>query len=384
MVCHRWRQRRVKTSRIRILHVVHSLDPGGMENGLINVARALNPDEFEVHVCCLERRGRFAERLPYPENVSVLGKTAGFSITATNRLIRKVLRIKPALLHSHNLGPLIYSSLATGFGLFCPILHGEHSELTEDERKPKRLRQRHLLYRCCRKIHTVSNSLRRQLIDFGFPASKITVIANGVDTGRFAPGERVAARRKIGLPTDALVIGIVGRFGPYKRHSMLIESFTLLAREFQKSHLLIVGSGGPEEIRVRQQAEGSEAADRIRMTGFQANPSACYQSMDMLVIPSINEGLSNAMLEAMACGVPVLANRACGSTEVVDDGINGYIADLDSVEKLREYLRLALSNPLHLADLGASARRKMTTSFSIDHMVAGYEQIYRKIANKFH
>ena len=369
---------------MKILHVVFSLEPGGMENGLVNVARGLDAREFQIHVCCLEQRGRFAERLPQPENVSVLAKCSGFSTRTALALRREIARIRPDLIHSHNLGPLIYSGLATCFGFACPILQGEHAELPPEEQSLRRVLQRRVLYRTCHKVHTVSHALRDQLVMLGFSKEKIAVIVNGVDTLRFMPGYRAAARQGIGLPVDALVLGIVGRFGQFKRHMLLVEVFEQIAPRFPNAHLLVVGGGGPEEQHIEARARQSAAAGRIHFAGFQNDTRPYYQAMNLLVAPSVNEGLSNAVLEAMACGVPVLANRACGSTEAIDNGINGYIADLDSVENLREYLRLALSDPLHLTELGASARRKMTTSFSIDQMVAGYEQIYRQIADKLH
>src|ERR1700733_14976359 len=144
---------------LKILHVVTSLDPGGMENGVVNMAGALERRGFEMHIACLEREGAFAGRLPAPDRVQVMGKTQGFSRRAAVRLASEISRIRPAVVHSHNLGPLIYGSLATAFGLRCPLIHGEHSQLTPDERLPRRLRQRRWLYRGCRLIHAVSRGI---------------------------------------------------------------------------------------------------------------------------------------------------------------------------------------------------------------------------------
>src|SRR6188472_3490772 len=119
--------------RKKILHVVLSLEPGGMENGLVNVASRLCSEEFEVHVCCLERGGDFIQRLPNPAHVSVLKKPSGFSFRTVAALAKVISEVRPTLVHSHNLGPLIYSSLATGFGLSRPILQGEHG-LPESQR----------------------------------------------------------------------------------------------------------------------------------------------------------------------------------------------------------------------------------------------------------
>lgn len=365
---------------LKILHVVISLDPGGMENGLLNVANALSSQGFEFHVCCLERRGTFAGRLPQSENVSVLGKRDGFSWQAAFALRREIARIRPHLLHTHNLGPLIYGTLASGFGRVCPIVHGEHAELTGSDLSPRRLFQRRLLYRCCRKIHTVSQGMSQQLLKLHFPISKIVTIVNGVDTLRFAPADQKAARLAVGLPSNALVLGIVGRFGPFKRHTLLIDAFERLASRFPEMHLLIVGGGGPEESRIHERTRQSPAAERIHLAGFQSDTRSYYQSMNLLVVPSVNEGLSNAVLEAMACGVPALAHAACGNNEAITDGIDGIVADLDTVEQLEAKITEALCDRSKLAKMGDSARRRSVESFALEKMAAGYARLYRESA----
>ena len=350
-----------------------------MENGVINVARMMDPRAWEVHVACLTRRGAFAERLPNPANTVVLGKTSGFSLGAVRALRRHIARIQPAVIHTHNLGPLIYAALATLCGRACPILHGEHSQLTDEERTPKRLRQRRWLYRCCRKVHTVSHGQRDELLALGFSPKKITVIVNGVDTKRFSPGNRSIARVQLGLRADALVIGIVGRFGPFKRHAALIEAFERLADEMPALELLIVGGGGPEADHVANQVAHSAHRDRIHLAGFQNEPLEFYRTMDLLAVPSINEGLSNAVLEAMACGVPVLAHAVCGNAEVVTHGADGFVARLDTTVELCAQLKLALKDPQRLQTCGVNARHKITEGFSLENMVAGYAALYREI-----
>ena len=366
---------------IKILHVVFSLEPGGTENGIINVARALKREEFDVHVCCLERRGSFAERMPDPNNVYVLNKQEGFSVGAVFGLARRVLQLKPHLLHSHNLGPLIYSSLATGLGRWRPILHGEHGSLQPDNLQPRRLRQRRWFYHCCARILTVSRGVGQQLTELGLPTSKVTTLINGVDTERFYPGSRQAARKQIGtLPEDGLVIGIVGRFVALKRHAELIEAFTRLAGQRTDVHLLIVGGGGTETQHIENKVKASRAATRIHLTGFQDHPLPYYQAMDLLAVPSIHEGMSNVVLEAMACGVPVLAHEVCGNAEMIRQGENGIVADLTTVEQLHAALAGALAQPERLARMGRQARETTAREFSLARMVANYETVYRELS----
>lgn len=366
---------------MKILHVVHSLEPGGMENGVVNMARALTPRGFDIHVACLERRGLFADRLPAPEQVTVLGKQRGFSPRAAWRLARLISRLRPAIVHSHNLGPLIYSSLATLGGRHVCLIQGEHSHLTAAEKTPRRLAQRRIFYRACRAIHTVSAAMRAELLAAGFPAEKITAIPNGVDLAHFAPGDRAAARQKLGLPADAVAIGIAGRFGPFKRHLDLLAAFEEIAPRFPALHLLIAGGGGGEEAAVTARAQASAHRDRIHLLGFQSDPRACYRALDLLVIPSVNEGLSNVALEAMSCAVPVLARAGCGHEQLIASGADGWLAALDTPATLATELARLLAQPGRLVDFGRAARKKVAAHFSLDAMTAAYERLYREHAH---
>jgi len=362
---------------LRILHVVFSLDAGGMENGVVNVSAALSRAGFDIHACCLARGGRFVERFPDPAHVRVLGKREGFSPGTVAALAGHIRRLSPDVIHTHNFGPLIYAVLAAPCG---PILHGEHAELTASELAPQRRLIRRLLYGRARRVHTVSESLRESLVRQGFPAGKIEVVVNGVDTMRFEPGPREEARRATGLPLDATILGLVGRFGPYKRHAELIEAFEHLAPARAGLALLFVGGGGPLEDATRRRAAASPFASRIHFSGFQADPRPWYRALDLLVIPSINEGLSNALLEAMACGVAALGHTACGNRDVIDDGANGFLRDLATSEQLRDTLAGILADPGSLPALGRAARATVEARFSFPAMVAGYERLYRRIA----
>lgn len=364
---------------VKVLHVVNSLDPGGMENGVVNLACGLEPRGIATYVACLERRGAFAERLPDSAHVEVLEKCGGFSRDATIRLARHISRVQPDVIHTHNLGPLIYASLATIFGFRRPIVHGEHSQLTPEELKPRRLRQRRWLYRACRQVHTVAEGIRGELISLGFSGHKIRTITNGVDTARFIPADRPAIRRELALPPDALFIGIVGRFGPFKGHDVLLAAFEKIALQFPAARLLIVGAGGPEEARIAALAAQSLHRERIHLAGFQSDPVRWTQALDLLAIPSTNEGMSNAALEAMACAVPVLANTGCGQEHLIDQGRDGFIADLRTPGALATELAALIENPGRLVDIGTNARSKVVSHFSLRAMIDAYEQLYRAL-----
>lgn len=365
---------------LRILHVVFSLDAGGMENGIVNVSAALSPDDFDIRVCCLSRGGEFVRRFPNPDRVHVLGKKEGFSPSTVAALSRHIRGLSPGIIHTHNLGPLIYTALAAPA---APIVHGEHAELTPSELAPHRRLLRRWLYGRVRRVHTVSNSLRESLVRQGLPGNRIDVIVNGVDTTRFQAGPQEEARRETGLPAGATIVGLVGRFGPFKRHAELLAAFEQLAPAHPSLALLFIGGGGPLEADTRARATASPFASRIHFAGFQIDPRPWIRSLDLLVLPSVNEGLSNALLEAMASGIPALAHTACGNGDVIRDNANGYLRDLSTPDRLRDALASILAEPASLPPLGKSARLTVEERFSFPAMVEGYRRLYLEAARPF-
>lgn len=369
---------------IRVLHVVDSLAPGGLENGIVNVARQLQGREFDIHVACLRFRGDFASRMPNPEQVLVLGKQDGFSPRAVWRLVRLVGALRPDVIHTHNLGTLIYAALATCGGLLCPIAHGEHGQIQKQDLTAKRLAQRRRLFRCCRRVHVVSSSVRDNLVGLGLCKKEgVVVTPNGVDAERFAPPEsKAAARAALDLPGDAQVVGIVGRLVALKRHRMLFDAFAQLASRHHRLWLLVAGDGGADRDELIQSMRSHPNADRLRWLGHQDDLRPCYQSLDLLAAPSEIEGLSNAVLEAMACGVPVLAHSACGNAEVIEDGISGHLADLRNHEDLARKIEVILASPELLQQTGHAARSTVLERFSMTAMADAYRRLYREASGR--
>lgn len=373
---------------IHIAHLVFSLEPGGMENGVVNVSNRLDPERFQTTLLCLEQGGAFVSRLGPGIRVETFGRRPGFDRGAVMRLGRWLRRERPDLIHTHNLGPLIYGILGRAWsghwGL--PLLHGEHGALQGEDLDPRRLRQRRLGYRFAREIHTVSESLRQHLIGFGLDARKITAVINGVDCRRYGPApDPRSAKVKVGFEPDDLVIGLVGRFIPSKRHDWLLEAFRCLAERggpHGRCRLLLLGDGGPNKAAILAQIEAHPFAGRIRWAGHQDDPVPFYQAMDLQAMPSASEGLSNALLEGMACGVPALAHPACGASEVIRDGVNGWLRPMDSAGDLAARLAELIGNQPLLECLSREARRTAQTRFSLESMVAGYASLYERLAGR--
>ncbi len=369
-----------KQTPAHILHVVIALEPGGLENGIVNTAARLDPTCFRVSVCCLERAGAFAGRLPTTSQVVALEKQPGFFLKTAADLKKLLRNIQPDLIHTHGLGPLIYTTLALGLARNPPILHGEHRQLLPQEQKISKILLRRLLYRRCRRIHTVGKSLQLHFQNAGLTKQPILAIPNGVDLERFKPADKNIARLKLKLPTSSVIIGMVANFRPEKGHLRLIQAFNKIEPERANLRLLLVGDG-PELNKVNAEAETSLAPDRVIFAGHQDDPAPWYQAMDLLILPSAAEGLSNAALEAMASGIPVLASEACGNSDVIRHHETGFLCNLTTPESIATALQMALSEPERLPEMGMAARKLALASFSIELMAEQYARCYSEMLN---
>jgi glycosyltransferase involved in cell wall biosynthesis len=221
--------------------------------------------------------------------------------------------------------------------------------------------------------------VKDNLRDLGLdPHGRIVVTPNGVDSQRFSPpASTTEARQALGFKADDQVIGIVGRLVALKRHEMLFAAFQQLALDFPRLHLLVVGDGGAERDHLIQTMQTHPLAARIRWAGHQDDLPKYYQAMDLLAAPSEIEGLSNAVLEAMACAVPVLAHSACGNAEVISHGENGYLSQIDTTDDLATCLRQVLNDPAALKTHGLAARETVLKRYSMEAMADCYRELYR-------
>ncbi|MEZ5384362.1 MAG: glycosyltransferase [Prosthecobacter sp.] len=364
-----------------------TLDAGGMEKQLVALMNKLGQGEFEFEVCCLRHAGVHAASLNPVQVVHALEKPEGFRLEVALRL-HKLIRRGFDLVHTHNLAPLIYASLATLGGVVCPIFHGEHSQFSPSDAKPWRLLQRQLLYRSCKAIHTVSSRQCDELSSMCITHPSIFPLINGVNTRNFQPAadasEKSVLRGALGVPwPESKLLGIVGRFGSFKRHLELIESFEKTAEAHPDWRLVIVGDGGPNKDRVLERMRNSAFASGMHWCGHQQNVAPYIKMLDLLVVASSNEGLSNVSLEALASGVPVLSNAVCGADEIILPGQGGWVKDISTVDRMVAALHDCVGlSTAELHFVGHLGRRRAETLFSWDAMSQRYADHLRRLTRK--
>ena len=368
---------------LRILHLVDSLDGGGMEAQLVSLLNRLSGPDFKFHVHCLRHGGLHSSRLNADIGLSLGHKREGLNFKALLG-VHSLLNRPWDLIHTHNWGPLFYAWLASLGGRRLPILHGEHAELSQAHQCGLRRAARLALHRDCIAIHTVSTQQRDQLIAQGFDHPKLLALTNGVDTMRFSPGRKSEARTQLGLDPQSLILGCVARFGERKRHLELIEAFELLHAANPNLQLICVGNGGPMQTRVEQRVATSKARANIRLVGHQEQPERWYQAMDLLVVASDSEGLSNATLEAMACACPVLSHQVCGATDALGPfSQGGWIRNLSQPADIAAAVNLVMTlTHDERRRIGHEGRQRALNEFGWDMMAQRYAALYRSLCGR--
>jgi sugar transferase (PEP-CTERM/EpsH1 system associated) len=372
----------VSDSRPLIVHVVFRFDYGGLENGIVNVVNGLAGGKFRHAIVALTESTDFSRRLHGDVAVYALHKRPGKDPATYWRLFRLLRKLRPFAVHTRNFGTLDCAVVAFLAGV--PIrIHGEHGWDVFDpdgaRRKYRLLRQ--VFGRFVHVFVTVSDDLRRWLVErVGIPAGRVRRIHNGVDTERFRPSDPGEPRP---LPPEifapgTLVVGSVTRFAAIKDPLNLVEAFIRArahsAPEADALRLLMVGDG---DLRATALArlEAAGLAPACWLPGSRDDVPALLRSMDVFVLGSLREGISNTVLEAMASGVPVIATNTGGNTELVTAATGQLVPVADPAALATAMVDYARDAALR-SRLGRQARERAVQEFSIAAMLANYRALY--------
>jgi len=366
---------------IRVLHVLLSLEPGGLENGVVNVINRLDRDRFVSSVCCLKHAGEFARRIEDPRvDIHELHWRGGNDPRLALRLAGLLRRTRPDIVHTRNAEPFFYGFAGAKLARAQALVHSEHGRKFDD--RPARFAVQRWMSRHTDAIFAVSGQLKSDLVKhIGLPEASVEVLHNGVDLSRFnvaartdAPA-REALRRDWGVPAGALVVGSVGRLVAVKNYGLLLRA---VAASGPYLHLVLAGEG-PERAALTALAASLGIASRVHLLGHSNDVDRVLGAFDVFVLPSISEGMSNTLLEAMAAGVPPVASDVGGNGEIVRDGIDGRLFPSDDEAALRACLVALCGDGAERARLAAAARERVLSTFDIDQMIERYERLYERV-----
>ncbi|CAH0534500.1 D-inositol-3-phosphate glycosyltransferase [Vibrio stylophorae] len=313
----------------RVLMLVQHLRPGGIERMTLDLAQALNEqNQSQVHIAALEDSqaqafGYWPALASYRFPLHFLNKQDGLDWRCIYQLRHLMKDQKIDVLHSHHIGPLLYGRLAS-LGLSLKHIHTEHDSWHFDSRKARWLTRLALLGRP--QLIADADSVSHALQHIDLTPEK--VITNGVNCQRFQPKEQRQARHHLRLPRHAFIFGCAGRFVPEKG---LDRALNMLAQLPKHAHLAIAGDG-PQRKFLQAHCEAINIRDRVHFLGQIEDMPLFYQSLDCFCLPSRKEGLPFAILEAQACGIPVLANNVGAVASLLAPG--SHLVDADILKSL--------------------------------------------------
>lgn len=370
-----------KKAKIRIAHVVQSLDVGGLENGVVNLINQMDPSIFDHVILCLNRSGEMGKKIERKDvPIFQLGKDKADYLLPI-KLARLFRRILPDIVHTRNWSAVdgIIGARLSGVPI---VIHGEHGREASDPdgTNIKRNLLRKSLSPFVNQYITVSSSLLKWLKDVvGIPSRKITLIPNGVDMSKFNNIYKDDTGCRIGDTRRGLTIGSVGRLDPVKDFQTLIKSFAQLTRRYPHIRLELVGDGSCRAS-LEKLVKELRIQDQTTFWGWRTDPAHILKGFDVFVLPSIAEGMSNTILEAMATGLPVVATAVGGNPEMVVDHETGFLVPAQSSDRLAEAIECYIVNSDLAKRHGDAGRRLAEEHFSLQRMVAGYEEIYLQLA----
>ncbi|MFZ3174094.1 MAG: TIGR03088 family PEP-CTERM/XrtA system glycosyltransferase [Thiobacillus sp.] len=370
-----------------IVHIVHRFDTGGMENGMVNLFNTLPPDRYRHTVVALTDYGDFRRRITaQPVEFHALHRAPGHGLGWTLRLWKLLRSLKPDLVHTRNLAALEAQFVAAAAGIRATV-HGEHGRDVFD------LYGQNWKYNLLRRAAqpfvsnyiAVSRDLETWLrLAIRVPQRKLHQIYNGVDSEKFHPRE---GARPAFAPPDSIVFGSVGRMVAVKDYPTLTRAFIQLVRQqperAARARLVIVGEG-PARKTCLDLLQAADLAHLAWLPGARDDIADIMQGLDVFVLPSKNEGISNTILEALASGLPVIATAVGGNLELVEEGVNGMLVQPGDVDGMAQALLAYLDAPARIAEHGAHARQHAVQRFGIPVMAAAYSLVYELTLGRKH
>ena len=366
---------------MRIAFVIDQLDCGGAEQQLVTLCRGLRTRGHDVHVITIYDRLALRDDLDaVGVPISIAQRRSKYDLGTTWRLHRLIEQIVPEVIHAYLPAATTLTPLSQWFRATAPVLQSERG--VNDWRSPNRIRFERLLRTRVAHITCNAEAIKRHLIRVEqVPAERISVIYNGLRPDRRErPGHQAidAARRQIGAPAGAAVVVCVANFSPIKQHEVLIRAFAEARARVPSLFLVLVGNG-PLEPEVRQQIASLQLGGACAIIKDSSNPLAILSASHISVLTSRLEGCSNAVLEAMAAGLPVVASDTGGNRELVIHEHGGWVCPVGDVSAFASaFVRLA-SEPETAAAMGGYNRHRIAERFTDDVMVEENLALYRRI-----
>ncbi len=371
-------------SRPLIVHMMHRFDTGGLENGVVNLINHMPADAYRHAVLALTEVTDFRQRVLRSDvEFIAMHKPPGHGVWLYPKLLKLFRQLRPAIVHSRNLAAL--EMQVPAWAARVPVrIHGEHGrdvgDLDGNNVTNQRLRRVYKPF-----IHqymALSRDLADYLVDkVHVPKEKITQAYNGVDTDRFIPA--VGGPQPIsGCPFDPakhFLVGTVGRMQAVKDQVMLAQAFVqaiALAPHLRSNIRLVMVGNGPLRERAQVVLDEAGLGELAWLPGERNDVASVMRGLHVFALPSLAEGISNTILEAMASGLPVIATAVGGNADLVEHGTTGFVVPSAHPQSMALKIVKLASHPDRALLMGQAGRQRVLAKFSMQAMVATYQAVY--------
>jgi glycosyltransferase involved in cell wall biosynthesis len=365
----------------RIAFCITDLDAGGAERALVQIVTRMDRARWEPFVFCISGEGELARPLREAGiTVVCLGARKRHGLSVVWRLSRLLAKLRPTILQTFLFHANIVGRLAGKAARVPVIVSG--IRVAEKRGSLRLWIDRATDWMVSRHICVSQDVAAFSAARGGLPIDKIRVIPNGVDARAFAEAEP-ADLRQFGIPPGSRTLLFVGRLDPQKGPFVLMAAARELLPRHSDLHLLLVGDG-PLAENLRKWVAMETFSDRIHFAGRRTDVPSLMRAANLFVLPSLWEGLPNVVLEAMAAGVPVVASRVEGISDLLTDDRTGLVVPPNSAPDLIAAIGRILADPQHAHQMGHSAQQYVRTEFAWDGIVEKYVSVYGQFLAETH
>lgn len=375
--------------KIKVTYVISSLRSGGAENHLYNLIANLDKEEFQPKVVTVVNAGPLFK--PMSElgveivNLNLIYYRKKYDrlsfLFILWRLFSSFKRKKPDIVVGY-LPPAHHLATVAARLAKVPSIISSRRRLKQGLKRNYRFFDK-LLTNWNDLIICPSDAVRKETIkEERVDPEKVITIYNGVDLRKFSTrldsSTNNRQKTQFGFPLDSLVIGSVANLYPWKGQQFLITAFDRLVKELPDIFLVLIGDG-PHREYLQDQALSLGLGDRVNFLGQRMDVSEVISAIDVFVLPSLEEGMPNALLEAMASGKPCIASAVGGVNEIIEDQYNGLLVKPGDVDSISDALSKTIASPTMQKKFAANARKTVEEKFDLKEMVKSFEVIYEKM-----
>jgi len=370
-------------ARPSVLHLITSFEIGGTERQAVELLKRLDPERYDVRLAVIRNEGPFYSEIEsrFPD-VPEFPLTSFYNANAIRQLIRLrrlMKRERIDILHTHDFYSGLIGAAAARLAGVRVVAAQRHLKLSDRRVHQAGMR---VIHRLAHRILVNSEAIRERILkDDHSLQEKIVIVRNGVHQ---APVSRAQARevlsRELGTDEAAKLIGIAARLQPVKGHRFFLEAAASVLREQPDAHFVLVGDGPLRPV-IEKHATNLGIADRVHLLGDRTDVAQLISAFDLLVLSSLHEGLPNAVMEAMAARVPVVATAVGGTKELISDGETGYLAAPGDSTALADRILFALRDP-NSANVVEASSARIANTFGMDRMVESVGRLYDELMKR--